>query len=111
MPMAAPEASSSQSDFLISLRHSRLRVTRKDSSRNTAASPARQSASSADVISIRRTNRPIVPNTVMDTIRPSRARAVAEGVADVFISASVGKTEHKFSGKTRPRQCLARADT
>ena len=78
MPMAAPEASSSQSDFLISLRHSRLRVTRKDSSRNTAASPARQSASSADVISIRRTNRLIVPNTVMDTIRPSRARAVAE---------------------------------
>ena len=87
--MAAPEASSSQSDFLISLsRHSRLRVTRKYSSRNTAASPARQSASSAEVISIRRTNRPIVPNTVMDTIRPSRARPVPEGVVVVFIDAS-----------------------
>ena len=53
-----------------------------------AASPARQSASSAEVISIRRTNRPIVPNTVMDTIRPSRARPVPEGVVVVFIDAS-----------------------
>ena len=88
MPMAAPEASSSQSDFLISLRHSRLRVARKYSSKNTAASPARQSASSAEVISIRRTNRPIVPNTVMDTIRPSRARPAPEGVVVVFIDAS-----------------------
>ena len=91
MPMAAPEASSSQSDFLISLRRRCLRVTRKYSSRNTAASPARQSASSAEVISIRRTNRPIVPNTVMDTISPSRARPVPEGVVVAFIGASVGR--------------------
>ena len=69
MPMAAPEVSS----------------------RNAAASPARQSASSAEVISIRRTNRPIVPNTVMDTIRPSRARPVPEGVVVVFIGASGGR--------------------
>ena len=41
-----------------------------------------------DVISIRRTNRPIVPNTVMDTISPSRARPVPEGVVVVFIGAS-----------------------